>query len=86
MTQQQFTAMDKAQQRIYLLTEGTFLAERRTAMYDLMLYDLHGFYVEAAFYQRTNKVAYFKVLDNTGSLAPYLASIDLDGLLQELPF
>ncbi len=78
--------MDRAQQRIYLLTEGTFLAERNTAAFDLMLYDLNGFYVEAAFYKKTNRVAYFKVLHHTDAVVPYLAAIDLDGLLQELPF
>lgn len=84
MSLKQFSRMDKAQQRIYLLTQGTFLAERRTGMYDLMLYELEGFYVEVAFYTRTNKVAFFKTFTNTDSLAPYLSNIDLDGLMQQL--
>ena len=79
-------ALNKEQQRNYLLTEGTFLAERQTVVYDLMLYDVQGFYVEAAFFKKTNKVAYFKVLEGTDVLLPYLADIDLDGLFQELPF
>lgn len=86
MTQRQFSLLDKTQQRTYLLTEGTFLAERQTALYDLMLYDLHGFYVEAAFYKRSNKVAYFKILRNWNAVEPYLSQIDLNGLMQELPF
>lgn len=86
MTQHQFSALSKSQQRIYLLTEGTFLAERHTALYDLMLYDLHGVYVEAAFIKNSNRVAYFKVLEKTDSLTPYLADVDVEGLLQELPF
>ncbi|RPD44244.1 MULTISPECIES: hypothetical protein [Chitinophagaceae] len=86
MTQKKFASMDRAQQRVYLLTEGTFLAERSTAAFDLMLYDLNGFYVEAAFYKQTNRVAYFKVLHNSDALEHYLADINLDGLLQELPF
>jgi hypothetical protein len=84
MSLQQFSKLDKAQQRIYLLTQGTFLAERHTGMYDLMLYELDSFYVEAAFYKRTNKVAFFKTFDNTESLNPYLETINLDSLLQEL--
>lgn len=84
MSLQQFSNLDKAQQGIYLLTQGTFLAERCTGMYDLMLYELDGFYVEAAFYTRTNKVAFFKTFDDTESLAPYLEVINLDVLLQEL--
>lgn len=86
MTPKKFASLDRAQQRIYLLTEGTFLAERSTAAFDLMLYDLQGMYVEAAFYKKTNRVAYFKVLHHSEAVTPYLANIDLDGLLQELPF
>lgn len=86
MTSKQFTQLTKPQQRIYLLTQGTFLAERQNSQFDLMLYELHGFYTEVAFVKHTNKVAYFKTFTGTKELEPYLAQISLDGLLQEVLF
>lgn len=84
MSQEQFSCLDKAAQRIYLLTQGTFLAERQTGIYDLMLYELDGFYVEAAFLKRTNRLAFFKTFADVDATAPYLEQINLDDLLQEL--
>lgn len=83
MTSKEFVQLAKPQQRIYLLTQGNFLAERQNRQYDLMLYELHGFYAEVAFVKRTNKVAYFKTFEDTKGLDPYLAQISIDDLLQE---
>lgn len=86
MTSKEFVQLSKTQQRIYLLTQGTFLADRQNEQYDMMLYELHGFYAEVAFVKHTNRVAYFKTFEGTKDLEPYLAQIDLEDLLQEALF
>lgn len=83
MTRHQFNQLDKSEQRICLLTKGTFLDERCTKRHDVMLYEIDGFYVEAYFVKNTNKAAFFKTFTDTQYLAPYLEQINLQDLFQQ---
>ena len=82
MTLQQFNQLTREEQRICLLTTGTFLDERSTLRHDVMLYELDGFYTEAYFIKNTNKAVFFKAFTETTYLEPYLKQIDLQDLLQ----
>lgn len=82
MTNHQFNQLEKNEQRLRLLTEGTFLDERSTVRHDVMLYELDGFYIEAYFVKNTNKAAFFKTFTDTNLLEPYLEQMDIQDLLQ----
>jgi hypothetical protein len=49
-----------------------------------MLYQLDGFYVEVHFFNLYNKVAFFSAFDTIEALEPYLDTIDVSGMLQEV--
>lgn len=83
MTPHQFNQLEKNDQRLCLLTEGTFLDERSTLRHDVMLYEMDGFYSEAYFIKDTNKAAFFKTFTGTDALEPYLQQINLQNLLEQ---
>jgi hypothetical protein len=82
MNLHQFNQLTRNEQRVCLLTEGTFLEERSTLRHDVMLYELDGFYVEAFFLKNTNKAAFFKTFTDTTYLEPYLQQINLRELFE----
>jgi hypothetical protein len=82
MNLRQFNQLTRKEQRVLLLTEGTFLDERSTLRHDVMLYELDGFYAEAYFIKDTNKASFFKTFTDPGYLEPYLQQIDLQDLLE----
>jgi hypothetical protein len=84
MILQQFNILSKESQQDVLLKTGIFLAERTDGPFRVMLYQLDSFYVEVYFYNKYNKVAFFKAFESTDALQPYLKTIDVSSLLQEV--
>lgn len=81
---QQFDTLSKEAQQAELLKNGTFLAERHDGPFRIMLYQLDGFYVEVYFFNLYNKVAFFQTFEDTDALQPYLSSMDVSAMLQEV--
>ncbi len=84
MTLQQFNTLCTESQQDTLLKNGTFLAEREDGPFRVMLYQLEGFYVEVYFFKLYHQVAFFKTFESTNALQPYLKTIDVSALLQEV--
>lgn len=61
-----------------------FVAERTDGPFRIMLYQLDDFYVEVYFFKLYNKAALIKGFDDTAYLEPYLATVNISGLLQEV--
>jgi hypothetical protein len=79
-----FNMLPKKAQQEVLLAQGTFLTERADGPFRIMLYQLDGFYVEVHFFNLYNKVAFFSAFDTIEALEPYLDTIDVSGMLQEV--
>lgn len=86
MTFQSFNLLNQAQQQKLLLKHGSFLDERNTGNYHIMLYQMEAFYVEVYFITSTGKSTFFRSFQSTEGLQPYLDKMDLKGLFQELHF
>ena len=84
MTHQTFNNLYKDEQQDMVLRYGAFLAERKDGNFRIMLYQVDNFYVEAYFYKKNKKVAWFRSFDANKNLQPYLKAIDISGLLQEV--
>lgn len=84
MTHQSFNNLYKDEQQDIVLRYGAFLAERREGNFRIMLYQLDNFYVEAYFYKKNKKVAWFRSFDANKNLQPYLKAIDISSLVQEV--
>lgn len=84
MTHQSFNNLYKDEQQDIVLRYGAFLAERKEGNFRIMLYQVENFYVEAYFYKKNKKVAWFRSFDANKNLQPYLKAIDISSLVQEV--
>lgn len=84
MTLEKFNQLPIEEQQKVVLQKGVYLAERQDAPLRMMLYDMGSFYVEVFFLSRYNKGAWFNAFDGTKKLEPYLETIDLSTILQEV--
>jgi len=84
MTLSQFSSSSKNQKQHIVLSTGLFVTERTDGPFRIMLYQVEHFYVEVYFFNLYNKAALLKGFDDVQYLEPYLSTIDLSGLLQEV--
>jgi hypothetical protein len=86
MNRQKFINLSQKQKKTALLRSGVFLAERKTAggLCRVMLYEISNFYVEVFFIKWNKKPVAFRTFRSVDALQPYLRSIDLTSLLQNL--
>ena len=84
MTLQHFNALIKDEKQHIVLSTGIFLAERLDGPFRIMLYQLEDFYVEVYFFNLYNKAALLKGFDDMELLEPYLDTISLSELIQEV--
>lgn len=84
MTHRKFSSLTKKQKKTALLKTGVFLAERKLGCFKAMLYQVNNFYVEVFFLKWSKNAIGFRAFTAVKSLQPYLRTIDLSTLLQNL--
>jgi len=86
MTRQKFNSLTKRQKKSVLLRSGVFLAERKAAagLFRVMLYEISNFYVEVYFFKWSKQPVGYRSFRSVNALQPYLRTIDLTSLLQNL--
>ena len=84
MTHRKFSSLTKKQKQTTLLKTGVFLAERKVGFLKVMLYEVQNFYVEVFFFQWNKSAIGFRTFTSVDSLQPYLRTIDLASLLNNL--
>ena len=60
---------------------GAFIAVADRGFTKVLLYQLSSFYVEVYYNCELGKIEEFRSFDSTDQLAPYLAAIDVSGLI-----
>jgi hypothetical protein len=81
MTLQQFRSCSKSAQQQIVKHQGIFLLERRSLDWNILLFQVEGFYVEVYYDRKTEKVELLKNFEDTDELEPYLCKIDLVQLM-----
>ena len=81
MTLNQFQLLSEEDQATTTWANGSFLAIGDMEHIKVLLYQIHGFYVEAFYNCESNKVEYFKSFSSTDDLEPYLQAIDLSDII-----
>lgn len=84
MTHRKFSSLTKKQKKTTLLKTGVFLAERKLGFLKVMLYEVNSFYVEVFFFSWSKTAIGFRTFQSVNALQPYLRTIDLSSLLQNL--
>lgn len=82
MTIYKFNKLNPIQQLLMLELNGVRLDFRTEEGYQIALFQLGSFYVEAYYPKRSIKVEKLKVFASTHKLKPYLENIDLALLLK----
>lgn len=81
MTTQEFSQIDRAQQRRCLLEAGAYIGHRKQAGWSVLLYQLESFYVEVFFAMTTLEIDRIEAFDDLDRLEPYLERISICALL-----
>ena len=81
MTLQQVRACSKYVQQQLIKHQGTFLLERKSMDWNILLFQLEAFYIEVYYERRSQKVELLKSFEDTDELEPYLRKIDILPLL-----
>lgn len=79
MTLYQFNAMDEMEQA-EAVWDGTHIGERFDEEYNILLYQIDNFYVEAYYHREYNVLRRFRSFSSIDQLSTYLAQIDISGL------
>ena len=82
MTTYDFNGLDVWAQADSLYKHGVFLSDRQSDLYLILLYQIHGFYVEVYFHKGKSKIVRFRSFSNSDRLLPYLEKIDIGALLK----
>jgi len=81
MTLQQFRCCSKYVQQQLVRHQGTFLLERKSMDWNVLLFQLDAFYVEVYYQRKTQEVELLKSFEDTDELEPYLKKINVLALL-----
>ena len=77
MTLYQFNSLDETQQANVLWEYGVHISERPSKYYNLILYQLDGFYVEVWYHPEENSIKRLRSFSSTDQLEPYLSKIKI---------
>lgn len=80
MNLKQFKTMSEEKQHRNLLLYGSCVADRMIGNTHILLFQLHGFYVEVFFNENGDEVINTRSFEDTDELLPYLEQIDVNGL------
>ncbi len=84
MTLELFGSLTKQRKKETLLRSASFLAERKWAMFKVMLYQVDNFYTEVFFFKGSPKAILYRSFFSTKPLQPYLNQIDLSDIVEEM--
>ena len=71
MTANRFNALSQAKQRRALLKKGTYLADKVTDTFSIVVFKLYGFYVEIFYPRDGDEIAWVKSFDKQDELSKY---------------
>ncbi|TMI63724.1 MAG: hypothetical protein E6H07_13220 [Bacteroidetes bacterium] len=81
MTLYQFNMLNKTKQA-EAVWNGVHIGEREDGPYNILLYQVHSFYVEVYYHRPHNSIIKFRSFSSTTQLAPYLEKIDIMHLIK----
>jgi hypothetical protein len=84
MTLYKFNKLNLTQQLLLLELRGTRLDIIKKAPYQIALFQIDSFYVEAYYPIRSIKIEKLHAFSGTGKLKPYLEKIDIRMLLLDI--
>jgi hypothetical protein len=75
-----FNLLDEVKQAEVLLQHGVLLTERVYKEFQIVLYQVHHFYVEVYFHKTYEMIQGFRGFENMSHLDPFLSNINLNDL------
>jgi hypothetical protein len=72
-----FDRLSEAKQTDLIWEDGVFLARRTQGFYNVLLFQIEGFYTEVFYHSHFNVIIKIESFNDTERLAPYLEAIDL---------
>lgn len=81
MTIVDYKMLEKEQKKKLLFDMGILVASRKHLVYDIELYQIGAFYVEAFYLAADPVLQYLRAFSDTDQLWPYLKQIDLSPAL-----
>jgi hypothetical protein len=80
MTLEQFNKLDEDGKSNALWVNASLVDLIRKEYLTILLYQLHGFYVEVYYNYNKNQIEQFKSFNSVDQLEPYLDKISLEGI------
>src|SRR5690349_16754553 len=81
-----FAGLDQEDQLDYLIHKGVCISDRETKTTIVLLYQIHGFYVELYHNIDSHEIERLRVFSSLFSLDPYLEQINISSLLKKVLF
>ncbi len=77
----EFILLDEERKKETVLHQGVLIGKRQVQSSMIFLFQLQNYYVETWCNFKNRSVQEYRIFDDTKSLAPYLAAISIDDLL-----
>jgi len=74
--------LDELEQADVIWEQGVLIDERKDDFYNILLFQVEGFYAEIYYHSHFNVIIKIKTFSDTRLLEPYLQAIALDDLLR----
>ena len=74
--------LDEIEQADIIWESGVMIGKRTDAYYNVLLFQVEGFYAEIYYHSHFNVIIKIKTFSSTDQLEPYLQAIQLDELLK----
>ena len=84
MTEVDFICLPAFEKAQYIWAEGEFIGGRTTAEYQLLLYQLEGFYAEVFYSIAEKRIENIEVLRDESLLGLYVEEVNIDDLFKNL--
>ena len=81
MTLQQFRSASREVQEKLVKMRGVFLMERKSLGVSVLLFQLHGFYIEVFYNTATSSVSFVKSFEDMDGIEAYLDKIDISEVM-----
>jgi hypothetical protein len=81
MTLYEFNALTDTDKANTVWNDGEFVGDRLQEFYNVLLYQVHAFYVELFYNPEANEIVHLRSFSSTDQVEPYLTKIDLQGLI-----
>lgn len=83
MTSTNLDRLTEAGQTDVIWENGVFLDRRKESFYNILLFQLDGFYTEVYYHSHFNVIIKISSFSDTDGLAPYLDKINLHSLFND---